>query len=87
MTAYIRYSQVRAGDRVKLEDGYIWRNRRTAEADPAPFLIVESLHFGGHDVELTTTDGQKFLKPLTSKALVHCSFCAPDEPCATHLSR
>ncbi len=89
MTTYIRYSQVQVGDCVKLEDGFIWRDRRTAERDLAPFLTVAAIEDAPaqSDLVIVTTDGQRFNKPKTSKALVKCAFCAPDELCADHVQR
>lgn len=85
MTSYIRYSQVQVGDRVKLVDGHIWRDRRTAETHPAPFAEVAAVDsHRRRDVSLTTITGLVFSKPKTSKALVDCAYCAPDEECALH---
>lgn len=70
-TTYIRYTEVQIGDAVKLVDGFIWRDRRTAEKHEAPFITISDIRPGRYPDSLTLiANGQTFDKPKTSKALV-----------------
>jgi hypothetical protein len=83
-TTYIRYSQVRPGDRVKLIDGFIWRDRRTAEKYDAQFLTVAALEPSRYSdrVTLVTDTGERFDKPKTSKALVDAASLSAEHDAA-----
>jgi hypothetical protein len=77
VTEYVTYSQIRPGDIVKLpaDDAHglrVWRDRRQAALDPAPFRVVTAAarvsSHGPSYVELTA-DGIVFGKPANAKAL------------------